>query len=379
MKKHLLFPVMSIAMFTGLFILVSDVPGDKKYSPRNSTKVDKQDAYGYMQWLISKRANSLTGTIDIADVEAARQQADAMAGGRVLGLAWEEMGPNNVGGRTRAFLIDRTDHNRLYAGGVGGGLWYSTNAGGSWQRINGGDAMNSLSVASICQGTDGHIYFGTGEGLYFNFGDGTGGLEGKGIYKSVNPSSTSSPALDFALLSFTWQSAQQSTFKHVNKMAASPTNPQRIYAATARGLRITNDGGANWINPLGTVLSTGRDVDVASDGTVLACVNNRGYRSASGDSGTYTLLSGGLPSAGASRVEFAIAPSDPNIMYACAAISSTNPATNEHLLNVYMSTNQGSNWTVIGPGGVPTIFDPLGGQGGYNNALSVAPDNAYKI
>ena len=121
MKKRLLFPVMSMALLTGIIMLVSDVPAEKKYSPRKQMAVEKKDANGYMQWLLSRRANPMTGKVDIADVENARHQADALSGSRLLGLSWQELGPNNVGGRTRAFLIDRTDHNRLYAGGVGGG------------------------------------------------------------------------------------------------------------------------------------------------------------------------------------------------------------------------------------------------------------------
>ncbi|MBK5284358.1 MAG: T9SS type A sorting domain-containing protein [Bacteroidia bacterium] len=374
MKRRLLFSMISKVMLSGIFILINNVPVEKKYSSRDKSEVKSQDAKGYIRWLYSKRADPLTGSVSLSAVEQARQQADAMAGGRNLGLAWEEMGPNNVGGRTRAFLIDKFDHNRLYAGGVGGGLWYSASAGSSWQRINGGDQMSRLSVASICQSADGYIYFGTGEGLYGNYGDGTGGLQGQGIFKSTQPSSSSYTPLDFVQLDSTWgTAAQRLVFVNVNKMAASPTNPQRIYAATARGLRITDDGGVTWINPLGTVVSVAKDVDVASDGTVLASVNNRGYRSATGDDGSFTILAGGLPTSQVSRIEFAIAPSDPNVMYGSAAKSS-----NDQLLNVYMSTNKGDNWTIIGPGGT-TTFNPLASQGSYDNAVGVAPNNPYKL
>jgi hypothetical protein len=371
MRKRLLFPVMSISMLAGILMLASSVPGEQKYVPREKSNLASEDANGYMQWLISRRANPLTGSVDMGDVALAHQQADAMAGNRAVGLVWEEMGPNNVGGRTRAFLIDKFNNNHLYAGGVGGGLWYSTNAGGSWQRINGGDAMASLSVASICQSSDGYIYFGTGEGLYTFFGDGTGGLQGKGIFKSTSPSNSSSPALDYVSLSSTVPAAQTSPFIAINKMAASINNPQRIYAATYRGLYLTDDGGANWVNAAGSTGSA-KDVDVASDGTVLAAVNNRGYRSATGDVGSYTILSGGLPISGLDRIEFAFAPSDPNYVYACAVKS------NGELQAVYKSINKGDNWQNIGPG-VSGIFNPHNNQGGYNNALAVAPDNKDKI
>ena len=48
----------------------------------------------------------------------------------ISGVSWEERGPRNVSGRTRAILIDDADATgaTVFAGGVGGGLWKSTNA-----------------------------------------------------------------------------------------------------------------------------------------------------------------------------------------------------------------------------------------------------------
>src|SRR5262249_16170306 len=40
--------------------------------------------------------------------------------------SWSPLGPGNVGGRTRALVIDPRQPNTLYAGGVAGGVWKST-------------------------------------------------------------------------------------------------------------------------------------------------------------------------------------------------------------------------------------------------------------
>ena len=82
---------------------------------------------------------------------------------------WEERGPDNVGGRTRAILIDKNDAtgNKVWAGGVSGGLWYTNNfksADVSWTAVN--DFLPTLAISSISQdpsNTD-ILYFGTGEG-----------------------------------------------------------------------------------------------------------------------------------------------------------------------------------------------------------------------
>ena len=74
------------------------------------------------------------------------------------------MGPDNVGGRTRAILIDKDNSNLIYAGGVSGGLWKSNNAGLTWNIIPGTDQLEFSGVVSTCQTSNGDIYFGTGEG-----------------------------------------------------------------------------------------------------------------------------------------------------------------------------------------------------------------------
>ena len=74
----------------------------------------------------------------------------------------------------------------MYAGGVSGGLWKSTTGGLSWSPIN--DQNDNLAVVSICQASNGDIYYGTGEGMYSPTGGGTGGIAGQGIWKSTDGS-----------------------------------------------------------------------------------------------------------------------------------------------------------------------------------------------
>ncbi|MFN7977264.1 MAG: hypothetical protein U0P30_03955 [Vicinamibacterales bacterium] len=48
---------------------------------------------------------------------------------------WTNLGPTNQGGRTRAILIDPGNPNVMYAGGVAGGVWKSTDAGANWTAL----------------------------------------------------------------------------------------------------------------------------------------------------------------------------------------------------------------------------------------------------
>jgi len=44
-------------------------------------------------------------------------------------ISFIEQGPDNIGGRTRAVLVNRNNINEVWAGSVSGGLFYSNNKG----------------------------------------------------------------------------------------------------------------------------------------------------------------------------------------------------------------------------------------------------------
>ena len=116
---------------------------------------------------------------------------------------------------------------------------------------------------------------------------------------------------------------------------------------------MTNDGGINWMNPVrynmtgAQINLTAQTVRVASDGTVVCCVNNSLYVSPNGNDNTFTKITN-IPTQG--RIEVAIAPSNPNVMYAVVISGSSS------LYNIYRTTDKFQTSTVIGPGG--GSFDP---------------------
>jgi len=78
---------------------------------------------------------------------------------------WEQRGPVNKGGRTRAVAIDVLDENIWLAAGVTGGIWRSIDAGENWEKVT--NPLQLHSITSIAQDTRaGHEnvwYAGTGE------------------------------------------------------------------------------------------------------------------------------------------------------------------------------------------------------------------------
>lgn len=371
-KKLLLFGL-AAAMAGGSFLLIpSAETGSTAPVKENGEK--KKGIFGALEFYTNIRKNSTTGQIELEDLLKAeedvakalkRQQNNRSA----AQIQWVEMGPSNVGGRTRALHFDINDPNKLYAGGVAGGLWRTTNGGQSWTKIF--DQGDNIAVTAIAQSSNGHMYVGTGEGLYDQYGFGAGGLLGKGVYKSTDGGST------FQILPSTVPSVANSTlatWAAVNEIAVSPVNPNRVYAATNKGLQISDDGGATWTGAFSLGAFTS-DVDVASDGTVIASIGSGVYMSPTGNPGTYVnITSNGadsLPKSQA-RYESAFAPTDPNYIYCSVA------ASNGSTKGIYRSTNKGKTWQLIGPGGTST-FNPLGSQGTFANAIAVDPFNKDRI
>ncbi|MGB3077104.1 MAG: hypothetical protein WBB36_17400, partial [Chitinophagales bacterium] len=330
---------------------------------------------GALDWWKTVRTNEQTGEMDFAAINEAEQQAEAMGGTRSLGIQWEEMGPDNVGGRTRSILFDKDHQGVVFAGGVSGGLWKSTNGGQSWLKVN--DLFESLIITTIAQASNGDIYFGTGEAFYsFGLNNPTGfsafGFPGKGVWKSTDGGNT------FNHLTSTIPPTGNSTtedWAYVSRLATSPSDANRIYASTNKGLRISTDGGTSWSNAVGPILSYSWDVQVGSDGFVHAVVGNKYYRSTTADGSTFEQRSGqgGFPATGLGRIELAVAPSNASYVYAICINSGS-----EDLQGVYKSTDGGLNWTQIGPGG-SVNFNPPGQQGTYDICLGVLPTDPELI
>lgn len=338
----------------------------------------KQKIAGALEWQKMVRANQVTGLIDPMDIENAKNEANRLmrrntkVRATLASTSWEETGPNNIGGRARALVIDKNNSNKLYIGTSGGGLWISNDGGNNWTKRVGNDSTSAIAVCALTQAANGDLYYGTGEG----FGAGipyTNGAQtqlGEGIYKSTDGGAS------FTQLSATKpsnlnSSSDQWTF--INKLVSHPNDASKIFAATGSGLKVTIDGGATWAKPAS--LSTSNfmaDVEISTSGDrVVAATSNAIYISndAGNTFGASIMGQNGMPvSAGLGRIDVAIAPSNPDYLYACLATSGSV------LKGIYKSIDGGQNWTTIGVGG-SAVFDPLGEQAFWNIAFGVHPTN----
>lgn len=309
-------------------------------------------------------------------------------GQAALGLNWTSMGPDNFSGRTRALLLSNKDpqFKTLYAGGVSGGLWKSTTNGLTWSQINTDNVV--LNVSCIGQAPNGDIYVGTGEDFASERFNLFRGFIGQGIYKSTDGSA-------FTKLSSTDPGTfnnPDAEWAYVNKIAAGDNN--KVYAATNSGLKVSSDGGQTWVLAKAggaDLTDSSTEVDVASDGTVIASVGNKVYLSLNGASDNFVLISGEtgeneLPHDGLSRIEIAFAPSDPSTIYTVLIADGSNSAyLRGQLFGIYVSKDKGQSWRIVGPG-ASVLFNVFGNSantihyGDYVASVVVSdtdPDRLY--
>lgn len=269
-----------------------------------------------------------------------------------LPIYWNERGPNNVGGRTRGLLIDANDPSgkTVWAAGVDGGLWRTTNIDASnpnWVQIN--DFFANLAITTIAQDPSNPniMYFGTGEG-YGNY-DAVGGL---GIWRSGDGGA------NWARLPL--------NFSNVNKIVID--NSGTVYAATDGGLQRSTDNGVTF--PF--IFASGsnvQDFEIAANGDLFATRPGIGiFRFQSG--GSWTQMTNGLPTTNFGRVEIGCAPSNSNILY--AAYQKTNKPNKDSVLGVFQSTDGGTNWSALST-------PALGGQSWYNLIIAVDPNDANRV
>ena len=236
--------------------------------------------------------------------------------------AWTPLGPGNVGGRTRVLRIDPQNTNRMYAGGVSGGVWKTDDAGASWRPI--GDSLANLAINAMAMSPRDPrvLYVGTGEGYfredvrYTNLP-----LRGGGIFATADGGDT-------------WTelpATRTADFHFVNDLHVSPRDDRVLYAATRTGVWRSRDRGVSWERILPTTVRGGcldlalrtdrtEDVLFAACGTFEQATV---YRSLDARGGA--IFSPVLSDAGMGRTTLAIAPSDQNVVYALAASNVPGP------------------------------------------------------
>lgn len=373
------------------------------------------DAGGAARRFLEERLPEGADDLPWERYDAARDQMRRMeryataAGGFVVpgeaeaeaALSWTELGPGNIGGRTRALVIDPFKPGTMYAAGVSGGVWKSVNAGANWRWIS--DEFSHLGVAALAlDPTDPKVlYAGTGESYLLR-------SRGNGIYRTADGGET------WQLLAAT---ANNADFHEVNDIVVSRGDPRRLYVATRTGVWRSLDRGATWTRVLEA--ATGCDdlvirANSKADLMLAACGRSGGsggsvWRNARANvpQGAWVKV---LSEPAMGRTALAVAPSKPDVIYAVSVSRSNDPAVpngpgNDYLDSlhaVFRSADGGATWEarvrntdpvrlntlllsyiLLANGSKcglqPAEWDNVHGQGAYNLTIAVDPVNPDRV
>lgn len=328
--------------------------GSYLYLPCSNEPVE-DEAIGYFEQYVAMKSDA-NGNLPLGMSSLWKSDQKLMKSTSRFFESIRELGPTNVGGRTRVVKIDLADNNRLWAGGVSGGLWTSADQGVTWGPVN--DQSQSLAVTCFTQNpfnTD-VMYYGTGEIQGNSAGRGIKILYGDGIYKSTDHGKT------FEFL----ESSNGEVFRSVWDIQHSRLDSNTIYVAThTAGLYRSRDGGETFERII-LISSPVFRIQIQKDGTMFLA-SSRGIYKAHENDFNAVLMTDGLPNSGFYRTNVTFCESQSNVVY--ASFNTGNGGDN--LLGIYRSNDTGSTWTeLVNPDNATTLRF---GQGSYNCLLGASP------
>lgn len=236
------------------------------------------------------------------------------------------VGPANMSGRITAIDVVESNPKIMYVGAASGGVWKSENGGSAWQPVFDDQPTQNIGALAIQQNNPSVVWVGTGEGNPRNSMN-----LGMGIFKSLDGGRT-------------WKHMGLAATKTIHRILIDPMNPEVVYVGAMgdpwtpgadRGLYKTTDGGLNWEKVLYTNEQSGIAdlvMDPSNPNKILAAVYEHrrtpySFTSGGPGSGLFMTYDGGrswkklneavgLPAGDLGRIGLAIAPSDPNRIYA---------------------------------------------------------------
>ena len=325
---------------------------------------DNPDLAAQYEFEITK--NPLTGEVPYKQRIKAFEQTQQMLNlnkNGISDISWTERGPKNVSGRTRAIMFDPNyaTNQKVWAAGITGGLWYNTDIenNGVWHNV--GSFWDNIAVSTIVYDpTSPEIFYaGTGEGWT------SSSVRGAGIWRSADSGDSWTRLL----------STENSDFNYIQKIVITSTG--RILASTSSGLFISDDDGVNWTEKLDGFFG---DIEISSNGTIFSSQGfryNAGTVFRSSDHGdNWTDLE--ITTDPTERTELAIAPSNPNTIYAVSSVG-------RNVSWFKKSVDGGDNWDDIE---IPMYLDQdctvsssdfTRGQAWYDLIMTVHPNDEEMV
>lgn len=272
---------------------------------------------------------------------------------------WVSKGPFTTAqkqgqGRINTFIIDPNNPNTFYVGAPSGGLWKSTDAGGSWTPLTDQLPQIGISGIAIDPKNSNIIYIATGD-------DDARDTYSVGVLKSIDAGKTwNKTGLEFSEVNGI-----------SNEIYIHPENSNILWVSTNFGLFKTIDAGVNW-----TEVITFGIVDFKlkpNDPNTIYAVSNAVFLKSTDGGDSFIRVSEGLPEQNpddsnekVSRLVVEVSPADPEVVYVLGCKQDYS------FKGLYKSTDSGTSFTKTGQ--EDNFFD--GAQAWYDLALTVSPVDA---
>ncbi len=263
----------------------------------------------------------------------------------ISGLKFRSIGPALTSGRISDFAVNEANPKEYYVAVSSGGVWKTTNAGTTYTPVFDAQGSYSIGCVTLDPNNPNVVWVGTGEN-----NNQRSVAYGDGIYKSIDGGKS-------------WKNMGLKNSEHIGKILIHPENPDVIYVAAIgplwseggdRGVYKTTDGGQTWNAVLTIDAHTGvndiimdpRDPDVLYAAAYQRRRRVFTYLGGGPGSGMYKSTDGGaswekidkgLPEVDKGRIGLAMAPSNPEIIYAIVEATQGKGG-------FFRTTNRGASW-----------------------------------
>lgn len=345
-----------------------------------------------------RRTVAALGVTLLASAPLAAQLSQPLDSATLAFFRWRPIGPAVMGGRITDLAVHPTNPKTYWVAAAAGGIWKTTNGGTTFTPQFENEKVISLGALAVAPSNGDILYAGTGEE------DSRNSISpGGGVYKSVDGGKT-------------WKLSGLEATQHIGRIVVHPTDPNVVYVAALgrawgtnpeRGVYKTTDGGATWqlvkyVSPKAGAVDLAMDPRNPEVLWAAMWERQRGpwylqsggpgsglFRTQDGGKTWTEVKGGGFPEAQKGRIGIALAPSNPDVVYAWVE-ADTNPRALKRgekpdttqrqatASGVYQSKDGGKTWTLMfrNPPGTRGFGDA---RPFYYSQIRVDPKNPERV